>query len=171
MIRSAFGKAPRIDATAWIEASAQVVGDVTVGARASIWFNAVVRGDVMPVRIGDETNVQDGCVVHVTSEKFSAELGAGVTVGHAAVLHGCSVGNFCLVGIGAIVLDGAVLGPECLVGAGALLTPGTHVPPRSLVVGAPARVKRPLDEQEIEFLHRSAMNYVAYANLYREQDR
>ena len=158
---------PRVDPTAWLADSAVVVGDVVIGASASLWFHAVVRGDVERVRIGARTNIQDNATVHVTRDRWPTILGDGVTVGHNAVVHGCTVGDHCLIGIGAIVLDGAVLERECLVGAGAVVTPGTHVSAGSLVLGQPARVVRPLRPEEIEGLYASAAGYVERLALYR----
>ena len=158
---------PRVDPTAWLADSAVVVGDVVIGPEASLWFHAVVRGDVERVRIGARTNIQDNATVHVTRDRWPTILGDGVTVGHNAVVHGCTVGDHCLIGIGAIVLDGAVLERECLVGAGAVVTPGTHVPTGSLVLGQPARVVRPLRPEEIESLYASAAGYVERLALYR----
>jgi carbonic anhydrase/acetyltransferase-like protein (isoleucine patch superfamily) len=146
--------------------SAVVVGDVTVGADASLWFGAVVRGDVNFVRIGARTNVQDHAVLHVTSRAHPTVVGDDVTLGHRVTLHGCTVKDRCLVGIGAIVMDGAVVGEESIVGAGALVPQGMVIPPRTLAVGAPARVKRPLTPDEIAFFRASAENYVRYARQY-----
>ena len=158
---------PLVDASAWVADSAVVVGDVVIGPDASLWFHAVVRGDVERVRIGARTNVQDNATIHVTKDRWPAILGTGVTVGHNAVVHGCTIGDHCLIGIGAIVLDGAVLERECLVGAGAVVTPGTQVPAGSLVLGQPARVVRALSADEIAGLHRSADGYVERLTLYR----
>src|SRR5437899_4322001 len=138
------GRTPIVDPTAFVVDSAVVIGDVVLGPEASLWFHAVVRGDVERVRIGARTNLQDNATVHVTRARWPTLVGEGVTVGHAAVLHGCIVGDHCLVGIGAIVLDGAVIEAECLVGAGALITPGMRIPARSLVLGSPARRVREL---------------------------
>jgi carbonic anhydrase/acetyltransferase-like protein (isoleucine patch superfamily) len=165
---SALGeRRPRVDPAAWIAETAIVVGDVVIGPETSLWFHAVVRGDVERVRIGARTNVQDNATVHVTRDRWPTIVGDGVTVGHNAVLHGCTVGDHCLVGIGAIVLDGAVLERECLIGAGAVVTPGTHVPAGSLVLGQPARVVRALTADEIASLHLSAAGYVERLALYR----
>ena len=145
-------KIPRIDPTAFVVDSAVVVGDVVLGPEASVWFHAVVRGDVERVRIGARSNVQDNATIHVTRDRFATIVGDFVTVGHAAVLHGCTIGDHCLIGIGAIVLDGVVIESECLVGAGSLVTPGTRIPPRSLVLGSPARRVRDLSGDEIDRL-------------------
>jgi carbonic anhydrase/acetyltransferase-like protein (isoleucine patch superfamily) len=161
------GKAPRLAASAFLAEGSVVVGDVEIGDGSSLWFGTIVRGDVNHVRIGARTNVQDMSVVHVTSRTHPTVIGDDVTVGHRAVLHGCTIQDRCLVGIGAIVLDGAVVGPDAMVGAGALVPPGMVVPPGTLVLGAPARVKRPLTPDEIAFLRTSAANYAGYAARYR----
>ncbi len=171
MLRRFQGKSPSVDGSAFVDASAQIIGDVVIGAEASIWFNAVLRGDVMPIRIGARSNVQDLSVVHVTSGRFGATIGEGVTVGHAVTIHGCTIGDGSLLGIGAIILDGAVVGESCLIGAGALVTPGTVIPPRSLVLGSPARVKRPLNDAELAMLLDSTAHYVELAKLYRSESR
>jgi carbonic anhydrase/acetyltransferase-like protein (isoleucine patch superfamily) len=145
------------------------VGDVVVGPESSIWFGAVVRGDVNAVRIGARTNVQDQTVVHVTGGTHPTVVGDDVTIGHRVVLHGCTVHDRCLVGIGAIVLDGAVVGPDAMVGAGALVPPGMVVPPRTLVLGAPAKVKRELTAAELEHLLASARRYADLAARYRRE--
>jgi carbonic anhydrase/acetyltransferase-like protein (isoleucine patch superfamily) len=167
MIASLGEKTPRIDPTAFVADSAVVVGDVVLGPGASLWFHAVVRGDVERVRLGARTNVQDNATVHVTRDRWPTLVGDDVTVGHAAVLHGCTIGDHCLIGIGAIVLDGAVIEPECLVGAGALVTPGSRIAPRSLVLGSPARRVRELSADEVARLHRSALSYVEHVRAYR----
>ncbi len=161
------GKAPRLAASAYLAEGSVVVGDVEIGEGSSVWFGTVVRGDVNHVRIGARTNLQDLTVVHVTSRTNPTVIGDDVTVGHRAVLHGCAIRDRCLVGIGAIVLDGAVVGPDAMVGAGALVPPGMVVPPGTLVLGAPAKVKRELTSTELAFLRTSAANYAAYAARYR----
>jgi carbonic anhydrase/acetyltransferase-like protein (isoleucine patch superfamily) len=163
------GKAPRLAASAFLAEGSVVVGDVEIGDGSSLWFGTIVRGDVNHVRIGARTNVQDLSVVHVTSRTHPTVIGDDVTVGHRAVLHGCTIRDRCLVGIGAIVLDGAVVGPDAMVGAGALVPPGMVVPPGTLVLGAPAKVKRPLTADEIAFLRTSAANYAGYAARYRRE--
>lgn len=163
------GTTPRIDPTAYVHSTASIIGDVEIAAHSSVWFNAVVRGDVRHVRIGSRTNVQDNATIHVSSRRWGTIVGDDVTIGHAAVLHGCSIGNRCLVGIGAIVLDGCEIADDCMIGAAALLTPRTQVPRGSLVLGSPARVVRPLRPEELEELRSSASNYVAYAESYRSQ--
>jgi gamma-carbonic anhydrase len=167
LLKGYAGKAPRIDADAWLADDATVTGDVTLGPGASLWFGVVVRGDVNHVRIGARSNVQDLSVVHVTGGTHPTVIGEDVTVGHRVVLHGCTVHDRCLIGIGSVVLDGAEIGPEAMVGAGALVPPGMRVPPRTLVMGTPAKVKRPLRDDEVAHLRASAARYVEYAARYR----
>jgi carbonic anhydrase/acetyltransferase-like protein (isoleucine patch superfamily) len=157
---------PVVGADVFIDESAQVIGDVTVGARSSIWFNCVVRGDVNYIRIGEETNIQDLSCLHVLRDRFPLILGDRVTIGHSVTLHGCTIGHQCLVGMGAIVLDGADIGEGCLIAAGALVTPGTKVPPFSLVMGSPAKVVRGLNDAERKMTADFAANYVRYAESY-----
>ncbi len=162
------GKTPRIAASVFVAPGSVVAGDVEIGEDSSVWFQTVIRGDVNWVRVGARTNVQDHSVVHVTSRTHPTVIGDDVTIGHRAVLHGCTVNDRCLIGIGAIVLDGAVVGPDAMVGAGALVPPGMIVPPGKLVLGAPAKVKRDLTADEIAFFRMSAANYVGTAARYRK---
>lgn len=166
VIRPFGGKSPVVHASAWIAPGAVVVGDVEVGEGSSVWFGCVVRGDVNHVRIGRRTNVQDVTTIHVTSKTHPTIVGDEVTIGHRVVLHGCTIKDRCLVGIGSVLMDGAVVGPEAVVGAGALVPPGMVVPPRTLVMGSPAKVKRDLSAEEVEALRKSADNYVEYAARY-----
>lgn len=171
MIHAFRGVAPVIDSTVFVAASAIVIGDVVVGAESSLWFHTVVRGDIGPIRIGARTNLQDHVVVHVVSATsgragFGVTIGDEVTIGHRAIVHGCSVGDRALIGMGAVVLDGVEIGADCLVGAGALVTPGTKVPPGRLVLGNPARAVRELSSDERAGLRASAANYVGYAGEY-----
>ncbi|MBV6495855.1 MAG: gamma carbonic anhydrase family protein [Acidobacteria bacterium ACB1] len=159
MIAKFEDKLPVVHPSVFIANSAEVIGDVEIGEDSSIWFGSVVRGDMNYIRIGARTNIQDNCVIHVSGGTHPTVLGDEITVGHRVLLHGCTVDDRCLIGMGAILMDGVHVGEECLVGAGSLLTPGTIVPPRSLVIGSPARVKRELTEDEIEFLDRSWRNY------------
>jgi gamma-carbonic anhydrase len=169
MIRPFRGKRPQIHPTAFIEESAQVIGDVSVGAHSSVWFGAVVRGDVFHIRIGERTNVQDGTVIHVSNGTHATVLEDEVTVGHNVTLHGCYVERGSLVGIGSIVMDGCRVGEKSLIAAGALVSPGTVIPPRSLVMGVPARVKRRLSDAEAAGLEVFWKNYVEYTLAYREE--
>jgi carbonic anhydrase/acetyltransferase-like protein (isoleucine patch superfamily) len=150
---------PRIHLSAFVAESAEVIGDVEIGEDSSIWFGSIVRGDVNFIRIGKRTNIQDNSVIHVSGGTHPTVLGDEITVGHRVLLHGCTVDDRCLVGMGAILMDGVHVGKECLIGAGSLLTPNTIVPPRSLVLGSPARVKRELTDEELAFLDRSWRNY------------
>jgi gamma-carbonic anhydrase len=170
MIRPFRGTRPQIHPTAYIEESAQVIGDVTIGEHSSVWFNAVVRGDVHFIRIGSRTNIQDGTVIHVSNGTHETILEDEVTVGHNVTLHGCYIERGCLIGIGSIVMDGVRVGAQSLVAAGSLLAPGTQVPPRSLVMGAPARVKRPLTDEEVAGLDIFWQNYVRYIEMYKEEE-
>ena len=168
MIRPFRGTHPQIHPTAYIEESAQIIGDVHIGEESSVWFNAVVRGDVFYIRIGKRTNIQDGTVIHVSNGTHATILEDEVTIGHNVTLHGCHVERGCLIGIGSIVMDGVRVGAGSLVAAGSLLSPGTQVPPRSLVMGIPARVKRPLTDEEVAGLDVFWQNYVGYIKMYRE---
>jgi carbonic anhydrase/acetyltransferase-like protein (isoleucine patch superfamily) len=168
MIRPYRGRWPKVGERAYVDASAQVIGDVELGDHASVWMGAVVRGDVNAIRIGRGTNVQDNCVLHVTAE-HRTELGDEVTVGHSVTLHGCRIGRRCLIGIGAIVLNGAEVGDESVVAAGALVPEGMKVPPGSVVMGAPARVRREVTEKERAHLGELARNYLGYKETYLEE--
>lgn len=154
---------PRLAEQVFVEETARVIGDVQVGRQSSIWFYVVVRGDVNHIRIGERTNIQDGSVVHVTHDTHPTHIGHGVTVGHHVTLHGCTVEDFVLVGIGARVLDGACIGSEAMVAAGSVVAPGTQIPAGTLARGIPAKPVRNLTPAEIQHLHTSADNYVGYA--------
>lgn len=171
MIRTFQGIKPTIAASAFIEETAVVIGDVVIGEESSVWFHAVVRGDVHSIRIGRRTNIQDLSVVHVTHDTHPTVLGDDVTVGHHVVLHGCTIKDRVLIGMGALIMDGAVIGEDCVVGAGALVTERTIVPPKSLILGAPAKVKRPVTEAELAWIRESAQNYVKYARQYLADPR
>lgn len=151
---------PKVDPSVFVAESADIIGDVEIGAESSVWFQVVIRGDVNTIRIGARTNIQDHSMLHVTRRVSPLKIGDDVTVGHRATLHGCTIGDRVLVGMGAIVLDDAVIGDDCVIGAGALVTKGTVVPNGSLVIGMPAKVSRPLKSEEIGFLRQSANNYV-----------
>ena len=160
------GVAPQIAESAWIADSAQVMGDVQLGADASVWFGTVVRGDTAHITIGEGTNVQDASVLHA-DEGMPLTIGRHVTVGHQVMLHGCTIGDESLIGIGAIVLNGAKIGKNCLVGAGALVTEGKEFPDGSMIIGSPARVVRQLTPEQIEGLRRSAQRYIHNARRCR----
>ena len=166
MIRPFRGVHPQIHPSAFIADSAQVIGDVHVGEKASIWFGTVARGDMFYIRIGDRTNVQDNCVLHTRTGEKPTILEDEVTVGHSVTLHGCYIEHGSLIGIGSIVLDDVRVGAQSQVAAGSLITPGTIIPPRSLVMGMPARVKRPLTDEEVANLATYWQNYVEYSAYY-----
>ena len=159
------GASPRLAAGAWAAPSADLIGDVRLAERASVWFGAVIRADNTPIILGEETNFQDGAIGH-SDPGAPLTIGARVTVGHQAILHGCTVGDDCLIGMGAKILNHAVLGPECLVGAGALVTEGKTFDGGSLIVGVPARVVRPLTHAERGALRLSAAHYAEKAARY-----
>ena len=159
------GKAPRIDPTAFVAKEATVIGDVSLGAQGSVWPGAVVRGDNEPIRLGDRVNVQEGAVLH-NDPGFALDVGAGVTIGHQAMLHGCTIGEGTLIGIQAVVLNGAVIGRQCLVGAGAIVTERKEFPDRSLILGAPAKVVRTLTDEDVARLAENADVYARKAATY-----
>ena len=163
------GVRPLLGRDVYIAPNATVIGDVHLGDEASVWFGTVIRGDVFPIRIGARANIQDGSVVHITNGKSATTVGDDVTVGHMALLHGCTVGRGSLIGMGAIVLDDAVIGEECVVAAGALVPPKMVVPPRSLVMGRPARVVRALRDEDLAWVKKAGELYVAYARTFRTQ--
>ena len=159
-------KNPQIDSSVYIVNSAVVVGDVVIGEESSVWFNAVVRGDVNYIRIGRRTNIQDGCVLHVSRKDYPLVIGDGVTVGHNVTLHACTIASNCLIGMGAVVMDGSDIGQNCIIGAGALVTPHTVISPGNMAVGSPAKVKRKLSEEEIQSIRDSAEHYVSDIQSY-----
>jgi carbonic anhydrase/acetyltransferase-like protein (isoleucine patch superfamily) len=165
VLRPYRGVSPRVHPTAFIDDSAQVIGDVEIGAESGVWMNAVIRGDVYSIRIGRRSNIQDGTIVHAqasTSGAHPTVIGDNVTIGHGALVHGCTIDDQCLIGIGAIVLNGAHVGTQSIVAAGTLVTEGMKVPPRSLVMGSPGKVKRLLTQAEIADIQAYADRYVTY---------
>ncbi len=167
MIEPFLGQSPRLGRDVYVASTAAVIGDVTLGDGASVWFGASLRGDVHWIEVGAGSNVQDNATVHVSRGTHPCRIGERVTVGHNAVVHGCTVEDDVLIGMGAVVLDGAVIGAGSIVGASALVTMNTVVPPRSLVLGAPARVVRPLTDEEVERNRANAAHYVRMAAMYR----
>lgn len=157
---------PRVHSSVFIAEGAKVIGQVSIGAESSIWFNAVLRGDINSIAIGERTNIQDACILHVTHDS-PVIVGSDVTVGHRAIIHGCTIGDSCLIGMGAIVLDGARVGKQSLIGAGAVVLQEFIVPEGSLVTGVPGRVVRQLTNGEKTQIQQSAANYVAYAERHR----
>ncbi|MGR3625874.1 MAG: gamma carbonic anhydrase family protein [Limimaricola sp.] len=161
------GEAPEIDATAWVAPGAHVIGRVTLAPGSSVWFGSTLRGDNERITLGENSNVQENCVLH-TDMGYPLDIGAGVTVGHKAMLHGCTIGENSLIGMGATVLNGAKIGRDCLIGAGALVTEGKEIPDGSLVMGAPGKVVRQLDAEAIEKLRQSALSYRDNASRFRD---
>ena len=159
------GTGPSLGPQSWVAPSADLIGDVRLGARASVWFGAVIRADNTPILIGEGSNIQDGAVCH-SDPHAPLTIGRGVTVGHQAILHGCTVGDGALIGMGARLLNGAVIGPRCIVGAGALVPEGKSFEPGHLLVGAPARIVRPLTDTELQMLDASALHYAEKAAHY-----
>lgn len=153
------------DGSVWVAPDAHVIGEVALGARVGVWFGAVLRGDNEPIVIGADTNIQEHTMVH-TDPGFPVRIGEGCTIGHRAIIHGCTIGSNTLIGMGAIILNGARIGDNCLIGAGALVTEGKEVPDGSLVVGAPAKVVRPLSEEQIARLRLSAAKYAENAKRF-----
>jgi len=169
MIRAYRGIVPQIAASAYIDESAQVIGDVVVGERSSIWPNVIARGDVNEIRIGDETNIQDNSVLHCDPGPFPLHIGNRVTVGHMVMLHGCTIEDECLIGIAAVVLNGAKIGKGSVIAAGAVVSEGAEIPPGSMAMGVPAKVKRSVTDEEHERFRGNAAHYVEAARTYRDE--
>lgn len=157
---------PQIGKGTYLAPTATLIGDVVLGENCSVWFNAVIRGDVMPIKIGRETNIQDGTVIHGTYKKCGTTIGERTTVGHGVILHGCEIGDRVLIGMGAIIMDKAKVSSDSIVAAGALITEEKEFPPGVLIVGRPASVKRELTAEEKAFLNKSADNYLNYKKWY-----
>lgn len=162
MLRPFKNRRPVVDPSAYVDQSAQVIGDVTIGPESSVWMNVVMRGDVNWIRLGRRSNVQDGTVVHVMRGTHPTTIGDEVTIGHGAIIHGCTIGSRVLVGMGALILNGAVIGDDVIIGAGSLVTEETVIASRSLVIGRPATVKRTLSEADLASIRTYADNYVGY---------
>jgi carbonic anhydrase/acetyltransferase-like protein (isoleucine patch superfamily) len=165
MLREFDGHQPVVPESAYVDPSAQLIGRVVLGERASVWCNVTIRGDVNAIRIGDDTNIQDNSCLHVDRDK-PLEIGAGVVIGHCATVHGCSVENDCLIGMGSTLLSGARIGAGSIVAAGSLVLEGQEIPPRSLVMGAPARVRRPTTDEEVGRIRNNAQSYVQLSREY-----
>jgi gamma-carbonic anhydrase len=171
MLRTYKSVAPAVHDSAYVDPSAQVIGDVVIGEESSVWLNVVVRGDVNAIRVGARSNLQDGVIVHVNHTPSHPTLvGDDVTVGHGAILHGCTIGDRCLIGMGAILLNGSRLGHDSIVAAGTLVTERMEIPPRSLVMGSPAQVRRGLTDEEVAGILDGARNYVRYRLDYMSPD-
>jgi len=169
-IRGYRGVMPKIAASAYIDPSAQIIGDVVIGERSSVWPNTTIRGDVHYIRIADETNVQDNCCLHVQRDEYPLILGDRVTVAHSVTLHGCVIEDEVLIGMGAVVMNGVRIGTGSIVAAGALVTERTQIPPGSVVMGAPGRVRRDAGEQDRALIKRHADNYIMYRQIYLDQE-
>jgi len=162
VLRAYRGVLPRVHPSAFVDESAQIIGDVEIGEESSVWMYAVLRGDVHRIRVGRQSNIQDGTIVHVMNGTHPTTIGDRVTIGHAAVVHGCTIDDQCLIGMGAILLNGAHVGTGSVVAAGSLLVENMKVPPRSLVMGSPAKVKRLLLDAEVADILTYAERYVGY---------
>jgi carbonic anhydrase/acetyltransferase-like protein (isoleucine patch superfamily) len=161
MIRPFKGITPQVDESAYVDQSAQVIGDVQIGPESSVWMNVVMRGDVHRIRVGRRTNIQDLTMVHVMRETHPTSIGDEVTIGHSAVIHGCTIEDRCLIGMAAVLLNGVHIGHDSIVAAGTLLTEGTRIPPRSLVMGRPGKVTRELTDEDVAEIRWYADNYVS----------
>ena len=168
MIKTVRGFTPSLGSGVFAAENASLIGDVRVGRDSSIWYGVVLRGDVMPILIGEESNIQDNAVVHGSFNKCGAVVGNRVTVGHSVILHGCEIGDEVLIGMGAIIMDEAKIPARSIVGAGTLVTEGQTFPPGHLILGRPARAVRPLKPEELAFLTKSAQNYVHYKSWYAQ---
>ncbi len=162
---------PRLHDTVFVTEGAIVLGDVQIGKDSSVWFNAVIRGDVNWIRVGERTNIQDGCLLHVTHERGPLSIGSDVTIGHGAIVHGAVVKNDCLIGMGVRILDNAQVGPYALVAAGSVVLEDSVVPEGMLAAGVPAKIVRPLTEEEKRKIELSAQSYVEYVRTYREMKK
>jgi carbonic anhydrase/acetyltransferase-like protein (isoleucine patch superfamily) len=171
MLRAFKGQSPRVEKSAYVDQSAQVIGDVEIGAESSVWMNVVIRGDVNHIRIGTRSNIQDLTMIHVMRETHPTIIGDEVTVGHSAVVHGATIEDRVLIGMGAVLLNGVHVEHDCVIAAGTLLTEGTRIPARSLVMGRPGKVKRPLTDEEVAEIRWYADNYVNYRLDYSTETR
>jgi carbonic anhydrase/acetyltransferase-like protein (isoleucine patch superfamily) len=169
MLRAYRGIWPTVDATAYVDASAQLVGDVTLGAHSSVWMNAVLRGDVHSIRVGERSNIQDGAVLHGMKGLYAVTVGDGCTIGHNATVHGCTLEDDVLIGMGAVVLNGAVIGRGSIVAAGAVIPERIVIPPGSLVAGIPGKMRRACTETDLESIRHYAAAYVGYMAAYKEE--
>lgn len=168
MLHSYRGIAPALHPSVFVVDSAEIIGDVSIGEDSSVWYHAVIRGDVNSIRIGARTNIQDGCLLHVRHKQYPLLIGSNVTLGHGAIVHACTINDVCLIGMGAIVLDNATINPYTLVAAGAVVLNNAEFPEGVLLAGVPARVVRKLNPAERTMLEQSAQNYIDYVKTYRE---
>lgn len=170
LIRTLRGKTPKIGKNVFIAENAVIIGDVEIGDNCSIWYNTVIRGDVCKIEIGDNTNIQDGSILHGTHHKCGIKIGEGVTVGHMVMLHGCTIEDYCLIGMGSTIMDLAHIKKNCFVGAGSLVTEDSVFEAGNLILGRPAKAIRPLKENELKFLPQSAQNYMFYKSWYENKE-
>ena len=167
IVKAIKGKKPTAGHDCWFADNASIIGDVKMGRNCTIWFNTVVRGDVNSISIGNNTNIQDGAIIHGTLDKAATKIGANVSVGHNAIVHGCTIEDNVLIGMGAIIMDNAVVGSGTIVGAGSIVLENTILEPNSVYVGSPAKKIKNTGEKEIETIMRTAKNYITYANWYK----
>ena len=170
MIRTYRGHAPQIAATAYVDPQAVVIGDVVIGEHSSVWPCTVIRGDVHSIRIGARCSIQDGSVLHVQHDEYGLTMGDGITVGHNVILHGCTIGSRCLIGMGSIILNGATIGEGCIIAAGALIPERMQVPAGSVVMGQPGKIRRQTTPADLDAIDRNAQRYVEYAELHRAEN-
>jgi len=170
MIRSYLGLSPTVPASCYIDPSAQLIGDVQLGEKSSVWMNAVIRGDVNSIRIGAFSNVQDCAVLHGQRYVYPVTIGDWVTIGHNATVHGCIVEDECLIGMGAVILNGAVIGAGSIIAAGAVIPEKTIIPPRSLVAGVPGKLRRTLGDDDLKLIRMYAQNYLDYTAIYLNEN-
>lgn len=167
LLKTVRGISPQFGENCWFADNATIIGDVTMGRDCTVWFNAVVRGDVNSITIGDRTNIQDGAVIHCTYQRYKTTIGSSVSIAHNAIVHGCTLEDNVLIGMGAIVMDGAVIGAGSIVAAGAIITQHTIVPPGSIYAGNPARFLKAVSPEQAEIFNRTANNYVMYAEWFK----
>jgi carbonic anhydrase/acetyltransferase-like protein (isoleucine patch superfamily) len=170
LIKSVRGCTPAVGENCWFAENATVVGDVVLGSNCTVWFNAVIRGDVNSIRIGNYSNVQDGAVIHCTYQRFATTIGDYVSIAHNAIVHGCTIENHVLIGMGAIVMDGAVIGEGSIVAAGAIVTQGTKVPPGTIYAGNPAKYLKDVSPELNAAIDRTANNYITYSGWFKEEE-
>jgi carbonic anhydrase/acetyltransferase-like protein (isoleucine patch superfamily) len=169
LIRNYRGHVPQIAATAYVDSQAVVIGDVVIGEYTSVWPCAVIRGDVDSIRIGARCSIQDGTIIHVQTDRYETHLGDDITVGHRALLHGCTIGSHCLIGMGSIILNGAKIGEGCIIAAGALIPERMEVPPGSLVMGQPGKVRRQVTPEDMEEMKRGVQGYIKLLQIYKAE--
>lgn len=168
MIKKFRGKYPLIPKSCYYSESVDIIGDVELGEEVNIWFGTVIRGDMNYIKVGDRTNIQDNCTIHVTTDIAPTIIGSGVTIGHNAIIHGCTIEDNCLIGMGSIIMDEAIIGEGSLIGSGSVIPPNLIIPPRSLVIGLPAKVVRKVSSHESEEIKKRSQQYIDLANEYKK---